>query len=1079
MNIWRSFLMSEGFIDLIKTKLTVLVGFTEEELKVFPEKLLDIPIANGLDKFLNSEVQPRDFISNFQNITSPKWITYEEFIQFRDLINILLDDNDISILYNNKFISIYPYNHSFSNIDLYYKSLYEDDDYQATPIDEAINSVYPSIHNINGEYFISIDDDLLSKFVQYGFYNIDKDLDDKDELDDVSFNYSFEYNGDPRAIVELNQFVDSHNKQIIAISSTITEEVLNVVKALSSYREDHSFYIYHPKQKKKIISREKEYQEILNKYWGYDSFLNLDIYTDTRKREASKISQAQIIDDIVTQMESSIEGATPRDIFVTSSTGAGKSVMFQVPSLYISKKYPDENPLTLVISPLIGLMNDQVENLNKREINNAKTINSGLTPTEKAVISQDIKDGKIDLLYISIETLINRSDIQDLIGDRRIGLFVVDEAHTITTWGRTFRVDYWYMGSYLNKLRKEHHFPIVTFTATAIMGGPDDMYGEIKKSLNLVSPIQYIGRVKKDNISINVKKIQDDEKKKSGNDAISIKHNATLTRIKQVVKNEKKMLIYFPTVSSLRHFSKYISGLSPDLEDKVTTYHGQLTPEDKQINFKAFKDGNSNIMLATKAFGMGIDIPDIQIVYHYAITGNLLDYIQEIGRVARKEGMNGLAMLDYLPNRDFNEYKQLRALSSTKKNQLIDVMDKILTLYKKSGNKRHLNIDIESFDYLFNKDDDDQTDDELEKKVKLALLTIENDFRDKLNYPPFVSRPGSVNSQDYVIANKELINQIESPRYRGYFSKISNLENSFYQAIYIFRTEDYWKKNFSTISYRQFKFFLAKRGDEIRRDPILRNLTFAIQYKVIFEPSVSEENITQKLDNIISNTEKSLRSFATSQSHFTIKEFKSKLSRTMSIKDRTAEKYASIILSTLVQLDSIKNTRSITRYDNDKYKITNNYEDLLELLKDSLNKLINKVAKHDKGPFTNYYLPRIYKSEETDYQNILLGFLETFGLLAFELNGGNKPSISLRINSIAQMQRFVENPNKYNNKILTDQYFTYLRALEMYKHLFSLEVDGENPKEKQQNYTNEFWRVVEDYFFGQIPSKVQHAIHKD
>src|SRR5699024_6617275 len=181
-----------------------------------------------------------------------------------------------------------------------------------------------------------------------------------------------------------------------------------------------------------------------------------------------------------------------------------------------------------------------------------------------------------DLLYISIETLINRSDIQDLIGDRRIGLFVVDEAHTITTWGRTFRVDYWYMGSYLNKLRKEHHFPIVTFTATAIMGGPDDMYGEIKKSLNLVSPIQYIGRVKKDNISINVKKIQDEEKKKSGNDAISIKQNATLTRIKQVVKNEKKMLIYFPTVSSLRHFSKYISGSSPDLEDKVTTYHGQL-----------------------------------------------------------------------------------------------------------------------------------------------------------------------------------------------------------------------------------------------------------------------------------------------------------------------------------------------------------------------------------------------------------------------------------------------------------------------------------------------------------------------
>ncbi|HCT0467581.1 TPA: ATP-dependent DNA helicase RecQ, partial [Staphylococcus pseudintermedius] len=114
--------------------------------------------------------------------------------------------------------------------------------------------------------------------------------------------------------------------------------------------------------------------------------------------------------------------------------------------------------------------NDQVQGLNSKNIHTAKTINSGLSPIEKSAIARDVKNGKIDILYVSIETLISRNDIQSLIGDREIGLFVVDEAHTVTTWGRTFRVDYWFMGSYLNKLRKDYNFPIVTFTATAIIG---------------------------------------------------------------------------------------------------------------------------------------------------------------------------------------------------------------------------------------------------------------------------------------------------------------------------------------------------------------------------------------------------------------------------------------------------------------------------------------------------------------------------------------------------------------------------------------------------------------------------------
>ena len=108
----------------------------------------------------------------------------------------------------------------------------------------------------------------------------------------------------------------------------------------------------------------------------------------------------------------------------------------------------------------------------------------------KTLIIRKIKDKEISILYISPETLLSRSDIENLIGDREIGLFVIDEAHIVTTWGKSFRADYWYLGTYLQKLRKNKQFPIATFTATAIYGGPEDMYLETKGSLNLINPMQ-------------------------------------------------------------------------------------------------------------------------------------------------------------------------------------------------------------------------------------------------------------------------------------------------------------------------------------------------------------------------------------------------------------------------------------------------------------------------------------------------------------------------------------------------------------------------------------------------------------
>ncbi|WP_223325093.1 DEAD/DEAH box helicase, partial [Streptococcus sanguinis] len=168
-----------------------------------------------------------------------------------------------------------------------------------------------------------------------------------------------------------------------------------------------------------------------------------------------------------------------RDIFVTAPTGAGKSVMFQIPAIYLAEK---SDLVTIVISPLIGLMNDQVNNIQSMT-KLAETINSDYTPSQKENVLEQIKNGDKSILYLSPETLLSNTDITNLIGDRKIGLLVVDEAHIVSTWGKSFRPDYWYLGEFISRLRKSEksnqNFPIATFTATATYGSKDNMYFDI------------------------------------------------------------------------------------------------------------------------------------------------------------------------------------------------------------------------------------------------------------------------------------------------------------------------------------------------------------------------------------------------------------------------------------------------------------------------------------------------------------------------------------------------------------------------------------------------------------------------
>ena len=297
------------------------------------------------------------------------------------------------------------------------------------------------------------------------------------------------------------------------INRILLEDKIRVLSYV--YKDKVNIKINVVSETRAVTGKRPEFLNILKKHWGYESFLKMKVYNvdalNNKFKVLEEISQEDVITNIVEETEKCMGKKDYRDVFVTASTGAGKSAMFQISAIYLAEEY---NLFTIVISPLIGLMKDQVYNLELLNYKYARTINSDISPIQKQEIINDIADYKCHILYISPESLLSRSDLEQIIGDRTLGLMVIDEAHIVTTWGKQFRPDYWYLGDHLRKIKKSQlykkgmGFVIATFTATAIYGGIENMYEETIQSLKMIDPITYLGFIKREDININIEKAE-------------------------------------------------------------------------------------------------------------------------------------------------------------------------------------------------------------------------------------------------------------------------------------------------------------------------------------------------------------------------------------------------------------------------------------------------------------------------------------------------------------------------------------------------------------------------------------------
>ncbi len=333
--------------------------------------------------------------------------------------------------------------------------------------------------------------------------------------------------------------------------------------------------------------------EALNKYFGFDGF---------------KGTQEDIISSVLQK----------RDTFVIMPTGGGKSLCYQLPALMLEGT-------AIVISPLIALMKNQVDSIRGYSQNDevAHFLNSSLTKAQMKQVKQDIMDGKTKLLFIAPETLTKDENIA-FFQQVNISFVAVDEAHCISEWGHDFRPEYRRIRSMLDAIGEE--IPVIALTATAT----PKVQSDIVKNLNMEGEYTFISSFNRENLYYEVRP--------------KLKAEETVKSIIQIIKGmpNQSGIIYVQSRKSAENIAQAL--VVNDI--KAAPYHAGLDAKTRSKTQDDFLMEEVDVIVATIAFGMGIDKPDVRFVIHFDIPKSIENYYQETGRAGR-DGLQGKCIAFY------------------------------------------------------------------------------------------------------------------------------------------------------------------------------------------------------------------------------------------------------------------------------------------------------------------------------------------------------------------------------------------------------------------------------------------------
>ena len=419
----------------------------------------------------------------------------------------------------------------------------------------------------------------------------------------------------------------------------------------------------------------------LKEFFGYDEFRTFD--------DVPMQQQA---------VESAIRGESLLTIF---PTGGGKSLTFQLPALMAGR---NAHGLTVVISPLQSLMKDQVDNLAARGISEAVTINGLLDPIERATAIQQVADGAANLLYIAPEMLRSKT-IERLLLGRNVVRFVIDEAHCFSAWGHDFRVDYLYIGDFIrelqNKKRLDHPIAVSCFTATAKQKVISDICDYFRVKLGLELKV-FAANAERKNLRYSVLHA----------DTADEKYNLLRSLI---LGHSCPTIVYVSRTRRTRELAQHL--VSDGI--RALPFNGKMEAADKVKNQNAFMSGAAQVIVATSAFGMGVDKKDVGLVVHYNISDSLENYVQEAGRAGRDPEMQAECFVLYADS-DLDKHFVLLNQTKLSISEIQQVWKAIKTLTAKRDK-----ISCSPLEIARQAGWGDDVED-IETRVKAAIAALEN-----------------------------------------------------------------------------------------------------------------------------------------------------------------------------------------------------------------------------------------------------------------------------------------------------------------------------------------------------------------
>ena len=519
--------------------------------------------------------------------------------------------------------------------------------------------------------------------------------------------------------------------------------------------------------------------EILKKYWNHNSF---------------RAPQDQIIKAVLEK----------QDVIALLPTGGGKSICFQVPAMQLEG-------ICIVVSPLIALMQDQVANLNERGIK-ALSLNSGVSQDDLIRIFDNLQFGEYKFLYLSPERL-QSSFIQEKIKQLNVSLIAIDEAHCISEWGHDFRPSYRHI-NVLKEIKPEVNFIALTASATK------EVLTDISESLNFNNPHIFKKSFYRDNLAYQIFSVED-----------------KLHRLLQIcIKTKSPSIVYVSSRKKTKEIATFLNanGFSAGY------YHGGLSALEKHEAFENWMLEKTPIIVATNAFGMGIDKDNVKVVVHIDLPTSIENYIQEAGRAGR----NGeKAFSAVLQNK--NDIRLFQEKIETTYPTLIEIKE----IYK----NLHLNFHIahgelneKSYEFNFSLFSDKYNYTANKLDTALKILCNNNVIELSDNYT-------KKSTLQILATSKEILNYIKSKKN---LSELINTILRSYGGLFEQQTKinEYWlaKKNKTSVTtivtlleqlnteglidYQKSKnksdiYFLVPREDNIAINRIAKNSTHYINQK--------------------------------------------------------------------------------------------------------------------------------------------------------------------------------------------------------------------------------------------------------